>query len=365
MHDVHKRFFEVFWLKTWPVAHTSNMAAVNDDPRLGTLLETIDWNADHGKQVVHAIRTTSKPQTIVLIGFPFDEGVRRNGGNPGARHGPAAFRELLPKLGTIVNPEFNHNSLANKLQIIDSGDVLVDDPTNLEAAHEKLAFRVAECMRLGAIPFVVGGGNDQSYANFCGLRDSGVVSEVSVVNIDAHLDVRPRKLGKVHSGSPFREMLEDPAYQKLQGEFVEFGAQGNQCSEAHTKYVEEKGGRIIWLLKDIRETLRSSASRVFEAQVLQEFSRKSPNRKIFVSFDVDSIQGSDCPGVSCPAVYGLTSQEALEICFHSGRNPQVVLVDASEFNPLQEKSRTARLLVTMFYFFALGVSMRSVGRSFL
>lgn len=32
---------------------------------------------------------------------------------------------------------------------------------------------------------------------------------VGVVNIDAHLDVRPLKDGKVHSGSPFRLLLED------------------------------------------------------------------------------------------------------------------------------------------------------------
>ena len=47
----------------------------------------------------------------------------------------------------------------------------------------------------GAIPFVIGGGNDQSYANASGLLHCVDGQNCTVVNIDAHLDVRPRKLG--------------------------------------------------------------------------------------------------------------------------------------------------------------------------
>ena len=47
----------------------------------------------------------------------------------------------------------------------------------------------------GAIPFVIGGGNDQSYANASGLLQCVDGKNCTVVNIDAHLDVRPRKLG--------------------------------------------------------------------------------------------------------------------------------------------------------------------------
>jgi formiminoglutamase len=32
---------------------------------------------------------------------------------------------------------------------------------------------------------------------------------MAAINIDAHFDVRPLKEGKVHSGSPFRLLIED------------------------------------------------------------------------------------------------------------------------------------------------------------
>ena len=43
----------------------------------------------------------------------------------------------------------------------------------------------------------------------------------------------------------------------------------------------------------------------------------------FVSFDIDSISGSDCPGVSCPATVGLTAEEALRISFEAGKSQKV------------------------------------------
>lgn len=54
----------------------------------------------------------------------------------------------------------------------------------------------------------IGGSNDQSYPNVKSLLETYPSSRVGVINIDAHLDVRPLKDGKAHSGSPFRQMLE-------------------------------------------------------------------------------------------------------------------------------------------------------------
>ena len=39
-------------------------------------------------------------ESLVLIGFPHDEGVRRNGGRVGAKDGPDVVRTFLSKIGT-------------------------------------------------------------------------------------------------------------------------------------------------------------------------------------------------------------------------------------------------------------------------
>ena len=79
---------------------------------------------------------------------------------------------------------------------------------------------------------------------------------------------------------------------------------------------------------------------------------------IFVSFDIDSISGADCPGVSAPGVRGLSAQDALDICFAAGQHPRVRLFDLSEYNPTVESYRTGKLVATMFYYFCLGVAAR-------
>ncbi len=80
--------------------------------------------------------------------------------------------------------------------------------------------------------------------------------------------------------------------------------------------------------------------------------------RTFVSFDVDSIRASDCPGVSAPGAIGLTSEEAFLMCYKAGVSENVCLFDMSEFNPLVEGYATAKLLAGMFYHFVLGFQKR-------
>src|SRR5436305_2716743 len=58
-----------------------------DDPRLGEVIEV--WQGDP------AALTRGR---AVLIGFPQDEGVRRNGGRTGAAEAPDAIRRCLYRL---------------------------------------------------------------------------------------------------------------------------------------------------------------------------------------------------------------------------------------------------------------------------
>jgi formiminoglutamase len=55
----------------------------------------------------------------------------------------------------------------------------------------------------------MGGSNDQSYPNVRALLEVFPKSQIGVINIDSHFDVRPLKEGLAHSGSPFRQMLEN------------------------------------------------------------------------------------------------------------------------------------------------------------
>jgi formiminoglutamase len=142
------------------------------------------------------------------------------------------------------------------------------------------------------------------------------------------------------------------------GKFVEFAAQGSQCSAQHVDYIKTfEKSKVYWLTSDLRKPTENSLVQSTFNKILNDSFAES-FQHFFISFDIDSITGADCPGVSCPGSIGLTAQEAFDICRLAGACPQVRLIDLSEYNPLIEAYRTGRLVANMFYFFALGVAQR-------
>ncbi|KAL0487679.1 formiminoglutamase [Acrasis kona] len=299
-------------------------------------------------ELIQNKENASRGDHIAIIGFPHDEGVRRNGGRVGAARGPENFRKLLKRTGTVINPEFNLDCTNTK--IIDLGDVAED--LDFDSSHSTLRQKVSQAISVGSIPFVIGGGNDESYSNAAGLIENVKdISRVAVINIDAHLDVREQKDGLEHSGSPFRLLLETKGFKG--SNFIEFAAQGSQCSVQHAEFItKQHNGQIFWL-----NNLRSNTNGIDKQ--FETLLNSLDVDHIFFSFDLDSVQSSDAPGVSCPSPIGLTAYEALRLCFIAGSNPKVSLMDLSEYNPLIEDYRTAKLVTQMFYYFVMGFTSRS------
>ena len=315
----------------WSGVNVARSMSQGDDPRLGDLLVEGDC-AD-----------------IVLVGFPCDEGVRRNGGRVGARHGPAQFRARVRRTGALLNRELQVD--LRVLSVADAGDV---ETHTLEISHEALRKKVATiCGRQAhSCCVVIGGGNDQSFPNACGLFDALPEDcHVCVINIDAHLDVRPLNNGMPHSGSPFRQLLESEFSHRLT--FCEFACQGSQCAASHVDYCEEHNVKIHWLSSILKDPI-GEFQKCLDDMVQEAREGGASEVAIFVSFDIDSIRASDCPGVSCPSSIGLTADHAYGICNVAGGNPLVRLLDFSEYNPDVEDYMTGKLVANLFYQFCCG-----------
>ena len=161
-----------------------------DDPRIGRLL---------------GAATTPDTARVVLVGFPIDEGVRLNGGRPGAAEGPTAIRQALFRL----TPDAEQFDAFTDL-ISHSADLGDLQPTgDLEADQSALGETLAPHLDRGAVAIILGGGHETAYGHFLGYARCN--RKINVLNWDAHPDVRPLNVGKGHSGSPFRQMLEHPS----------------------------------------------------------------------------------------------------------------------------------------------------------
>jgi hypothetical protein len=139
----------------------------------------------------HCIRMCSMmdvtPGSVVLIGFPHDEGAKRSGIPAGSATGPAAIRFYLRKLlASTTNPEFGID--LSRLQILDVGDVPLG--LTLEDALSRLDDSIIDVIQRGGLPIVLGGSGDLAYACASGLMTACGVP-IAVVDINSSLNMDP------------------------------------------------------------------------------------------------------------------------------------------------------------------------------
>lgn len=298
--------------------------AGDNDLRVGHLLGTID-----------ALDTAA----AVIVGFPSDAGVTLNGGRAGAAGGPAALRNWLYRL----TPDAVETSRFTELlkRTVDLGDVTPTD--DLELDQEALGELVAPILKDGAVPIILGGGHETAFGHFLGHVYGG--QSVSVLNWDAHPDVRPLKDGRPHSGSPFRQMM-----LHVSGSCITYKVAGllpHQVSRTHVDWIFDRGGLVKWR-SDLSESVVSELYRSLEHPAM-------------VSFDLDAVDQAFAPGVSAPATGGLSVDTWLHAAYEAGRSPAVSSMDVVELNPrLDVDGRTARLAALTVWTFLRGLSARQM-----
>jgi formiminoglutamase len=306
-----------------------------DDLRLGDYVEF--WSSGP---------SPLRPNRPVLFGFPQDAGVRRNRGRPGAAAAPLAIRRWLFQLApwdAITGADLARSNL------LDLGNIRVG--ADVEASQADLASVVAAVLTAGGVPIVLGGGHETAYGCYLGYVAAG--RPVAIVNIDAHLDVRPTLDGSGHSGSPFRQALEHPSQPLQPGRYVCLGAQPHAVSREHLHYARQRGCVVRWL-PEVRGRLTAAFTAERERLAAEPCS-------LHVTLDADAVDAAEAPGVSAPNVCGLAGREVLECVQAAGAVPGTAGFDLVEINPSFDlDDRSARWGALAIWRFLVGLATRSI-----
>jgi formiminoglutamase len=285
----------------------------------------------------------------VLIGFPQDEGVRRNHGRAGAAAAPAEIRRWFYRL-TPWDGAGGADLAA--LSLLDLGNVRIAG--DLEETQETLGEVVGGVLEAGAVPVVLGGGHETTFGHYLGYVRAGL--PVGIVNLDAHLDVRPLAAGRGHSGSPFRQALEHPRLPLPPGRYLCLGAQPHAVSREHLRYVTERGCPVYWAA-DVAGTLEH----VFDRECGRLRAGGCP---VCLTLDADVVRSADVPGVSAPNPLGLSGAEVAACARRAGATPGVASMDLVEINPLFDRDGlSARWAALALWHFLTGLALRQVSRT--
>jgi len=295
------------------------------DPRVGHLLG-------------RALRggAADAPRAVIL-GFPSDTGVVRNGGRPGAADAPAAVRRALGRL----TPDARCQDAMQRLleRTLDLGDLELSG--DLERDQSLLAAVASPHLAAGAFVVVLGGGHETTYGHF--LAYAALERRVAILNWDAHADVRATLDGRGHSGSPFRQALEHPSGSCRS--YAVAGLQPQALARAHLDWLREHGCRAVWRSRLTIERVGA----LYEALTAPAL----------VSFDLDAVDQAHAPGVSAPCTGGLGPEVWREAAWRAGRSPAVTSADVVELNPRFDRDdQTARLAAVTVWELLRGVAER-------
>ncbi len=269
---------------------------------------------------------------IELIGASDDRGVRNVGGRLGAAHGPTTIRNSLEAMAIGMS--------LDTLNLLKGYDVPAGK--SIEEGHMALRTAVTQSLKSDRTPIVLGGGHDYGFPHLAGVVDFKK-SDVALINIDAHLDVRPPNEHGITSGSPFFLAIESGVLNpKL---FFELGIQDHCNTKEAQAYLTKRGATVHTL-----RSMRNSKSGVISTfrEVLKSLAHK--NIATVVSFDLDAVSMAWAPGVSAPQIDGLTAGEMIEMARICGEYSIVRSIGFFELAPpLDECGKTARLAATAIH----------------
>lgn len=268
---------------------------------------------------------------IAIFGVKEDRGTN---GNTGCASAPDEIRKKLYQLkkGT------------GAYRVVDLG--------NLNTGHEleETYVRISEVCRIllesNVLPVILGGTHDLDYGQYCAYET--LEKLVSLVNVDAGLDLEDKGESSASQQHIHKILLHEPNY---------------LFSYTHLAY---QSYLIDPLAVAILEKLYFEAFRIGQIRSnLQEVEPAIRNADL-VSFDVTAIRSSDAPGNANAQPFGLTGEEACQICWYAGHNEKLSSIGFYEYNPSHDDShkKTASVVATMVWYFIEGYYHRKNDQNF-
>jgi formiminoglutamase len=278
-------------------------------------------------------RVANQHQGIALLGFCSDEGVRRNGGRPGAAKAPHFLRQACSNLPFI----------GSHLILADAGDVVCDNE-DLEAAQEMLGSRVSQIKQAGYLPIVLGGGHETAWGCFSGIKPTEKNQTFGIIHFDAHFDLRPCTApGAANSGTGIWQIHDWCRQHRHPFHHLAIGIQQYANTRRLFELADEYG--CIYFQAD------EFTDDQLEHMVTAINGVIANSDVLHLSIDMDVFAACYAPGVSAVAFNGIAPNPMFKrLIRHIVCSGKVACIDLAETNPLFDvDQRTSRLAASIIF----------------
>jgi agmatinase len=285
---------------------------------------------------------------FIVAGVPFDATASSR---PGAAEGPEAIRKasraMAGLIGYSADREMTDMRTGKRFRyrrprLFDSGDVATY-PTNPQRNFESVKRAAHEIADAAATAIFLGGDHSVSFPLFSGVQESLAASAPSIelvyLQIDHHFDFGRTSAihGPLYHGSNARRISELPAMGVDQIFFLGVGdaTLSDQLDELR------KAGAGIVSSTELRE--RGAA------ETVAGLADRLDGRALYLSLDIDVLDGAQAPGTGHVTLGGLQVPELQDLLAEL-RRLRIVAFDLVEVAPRYDPSgRTAQLAARLLF----------------
>lgn len=280
-------------------------------------------------------------------------------GKQGAAEGPQALIDELRSLNFEKIDIYNYTRLIPR-------PVKASEETpygkNIEIISEfqqKVCDHIVETLQLNKVPFIFSGDHSNANALISGVKDFYANERIGVVWIDAHADLHSpytTPSGNIH-GMPLAALMGDDHREMAHNEPKEVTKQlWNNMKRLGRRKISPKiqGPDIVFIA--LRSTEKEE-DHIIAKEEIKAFTPEDIRRhgiesiaqqtlrhlqgcqRIYISFDVDSLDSSLSVGTGTPVEDGLSIDQAVTLLRTFKNIPQLAGFEITEINPSLDREK--------------------------
>lgn len=268
---------------------------------------------------------------VAIIGVPEERGTDSNQGCAGAAD---VIRKKLYQL----------KKGSASVQVVDLGNLRPG--MDLDETYTRLSEVCRLLLENNTLPLILGGTHDLDIGQYRSYQDMNKL--ISFLNVDAFLDLEEGYEFPLNNQHINKVLMHDPNYLF------------SYTHLAHQSYLVDPG------LSAVLEKLFFEAYRLGTMRTNLQEMEPAIRSADMLSFDITAIRSSDAPGNQRAQPFGLTGEEACQLCWYAGMNEKLSSAGFYEYNPSldDEQLKTAAVVATMVWYFIEGYGFRKNEQDF-